>query len=329
MCIDCDPMKIDFQTNAQHCGRCGHSCLGGACVAGMCQKQLLYAIDNPLAVAVDANYLYFSAVDSNVYILSSAVDGGAAPTVLVKTPVYASDIAPFAGGVGLAHYSGASLVYLDGGLKTIDGYFFQYGAAVSNGYFWWTTSSPSSVKNAKLDGTNVQTQFVDPNPGAQGLVVEGTTAYWTDVGGQKIMRGDVDATPVVVAPIGLSRSVTGSYRIVRVGNDLIWTEPSSTNVAKDGRVMRAVGSVPDAAVTPVATGLGNPQYIAYDGTYVYWTNQGDTSVSRIKGDGSEPMPKSIVTDAVAPLGIAVDTRFVYFSQAQSIPYGGGIYRVAK
>src|SRR5262245_7861561 len=34
----------DIEANAEHCGRCGHSCLGGACVQGRCQPRRLAVV---------------------------------------------------------------------------------------------------------------------------------------------------------------------------------------------------------------------------------------------------------------------------------------------
>ena len=33
--------NVDTMTSAQHCGRCDHDCLGGACAAGECQPVVL------------------------------------------------------------------------------------------------------------------------------------------------------------------------------------------------------------------------------------------------------------------------------------------------
>ena len=63
------PSCGDVQSAPLNCGRCGHSCLGGACVAGKCQPVTLVTGEPGLgAVAVDATATtaYYAAENSGV-----------------------------------------------------------------------------------------------------------------------------------------------------------------------------------------------------------------------------------------------------------------------
>lgn len=58
---DCDGnpangCEVNLNTNANHCGQCGHSCCGGACGSGTCQEADLGSPGN--GYAVDANNIY-------------------------------------------------------------------------------------------------------------------------------------------------------------------------------------------------------------------------------------------------------------------------------
>src|SRR5687768_7515719 len=51
----------DVATDAQNCGRCGHSCLGGLCDKGVCQPIVLAADQpGPQEVLVDATRAYWT-----------------------------------------------------------------------------------------------------------------------------------------------------------------------------------------------------------------------------------------------------------------------------
>ncbi|MEO7034361.1 MAG: hypothetical protein ABI548_10730 [Polyangiaceae bacterium] len=47
------PAAVDTNTDAANCGACGHSCLGGACAAGMCQPLLLGTVPSAVDYARD------------------------------------------------------------------------------------------------------------------------------------------------------------------------------------------------------------------------------------------------------------------------------------
>ncbi len=54
--------SADLQTSKDHCGRCGHSCGGGECVAGKCQAVQIGAVAGAplLYVAVSADHVFVS-----------------------------------------------------------------------------------------------------------------------------------------------------------------------------------------------------------------------------------------------------------------------------
>src|SRR5262245_1510651 len=58
---------VDVASSAAHCGRCGHDCLGGACVLGRCQPVAI-AINrvNPHGLAVDANGVVYWTEDAKI-----------------------------------------------------------------------------------------------------------------------------------------------------------------------------------------------------------------------------------------------------------------------
>jgi hypothetical protein len=61
----CTPGQ-SFQTDPLNCGKCAHSCLGGTCVAGLCQ---------PVALATDTGFAQMSQDTGNIYWTSYQTSG--------------------------------------------------------------------------------------------------------------------------------------------------------------------------------------------------------------------------------------------------------------
>ena len=62
----------DIESSTVNCGRCGHDCGGGACVAGTCQPfTIAPGINAPHGLTVDADHVYFT-VDDTVQSCPSA-----------------------------------------------------------------------------------------------------------------------------------------------------------------------------------------------------------------------------------------------------------------
>lgn len=59
--LDCDTepgCEVDPRTDPAHCGACGHSCGGGACLDGACQPVKLADVFDPGCLALDEAYVY-------------------------------------------------------------------------------------------------------------------------------------------------------------------------------------------------------------------------------------------------------------------------------
>ena len=73
----CDD-AADLDSDAENCGRCGHDCLGGECEFGKCLPVTVAASQtNPIDVATDGTYVYWSGSDSEkkkYYVASRRVD---------------------------------------------------------------------------------------------------------------------------------------------------------------------------------------------------------------------------------------------------------------
>jgi hypothetical protein len=58
----CGSSCVDLQADSQNCGRCGHSCQGGQCGSGVCQRMVLASGETTLGISlsVDSSYVYYT-----------------------------------------------------------------------------------------------------------------------------------------------------------------------------------------------------------------------------------------------------------------------------
>ena len=119
----------DLQNDPKNCGTCGHDCLGGDCLTGICQPALVTQSASlaPYAMVLDSGKLYFTNIRAYTLFTVFVVD--AAGTNATATQ--------------LVDYSQGYTTPLVDGLL--------YGLAVRNGYFY-TSIYASSGSNGKWEG---------------------------------------------------------------------------------------------------------------------------------------------------------------------------------
>ncbi len=82
----------DLKTDPHHCGRCGHDCLGGRCLDGMCDARMLAGnLPAPLAIAAFSGWVYWGDAESGM--ISRVKTDGSRVERLTKAVAPISDIA--------------------------------------------------------------------------------------------------------------------------------------------------------------------------------------------------------------------------------------------
>ncbi len=323
MCVD------DFQTNAAHCGRCDHSCLGGLCSAGACLPvQLAMGQGNGGAIAVNATTVYWTLLESlGPWIKSVPIDGGSTTTIATSTNVD-----------GGALYGGANGVVLD-----------------STSVYWTVGNNNNLVMKAPLGGgPNVVLTGGQANPAI--IVATATTLYWPNFNysGNNVESVSIDGgVATVIAPnqsnpgsiaidasniywvnYALSgQSTVMKYPLIGGSPTLIATDTSNgaSGIAVDsanvywtnnvtGRINKV--SVNGGTITSIASGQSAPAFVAVDATWVYWTNPGDGTVAAVSTTGGTP--KTIASNQTKVSGMTIDAVAVYWTTGL-----GTIMKVAK
>jgi hypothetical protein len=348
--------ETDLQTNAESCGACGHSCLGGQCVGGKCQPFQLASASRPNGVAVDATNVYFT-FPSVPAIQSVGRDGtctpaspcpkdfaGAAlddpltqirgPSAIVSdgTSVWWTNQAN--GTLGRRAAGGGAITNWGPARSTEPGYL-----ALAGGKIWWTNAFASAeptfhVYRSDLDGSNVTgvAQYTNPATsffGDGGITADASHVYWASEKSGVYMAAFADAPCVegsTCKPVYTTGGASAPYGVAVDDTFVYWTEPAS------GTIRRAPKAGTGASVQ-VATGQDMPKAIAAMGGFVYWGNVGTTNatagtIRRAPQVGAvcDGAACELVATAAAPTAIVAGDDGLYWTDDVA---AGGVYRLAK
>ncbi len=112
---------VDTTSDANNCGSCGRSCLGGSCLSGVCQPWTVGGTSNPSSVATDGTNIYWT--EATLQTLLEVPAAGGNPITLAT------------GAVTGAAYGGGHVSYLGNG----SGFGFAVAGQASSGTSLSTT----------------------------------------------------------------------------------------------------------------------------------------------------------------------------------------------
>jgi hypothetical protein len=321
----------ELSGDPQNCGRCGHSCLGGPCMGGMCQPWILASGQYmPTGLSVSDGWVYWVNQVPNGAAMRVRTDG-TQPTVIAPNqfnPIY---------------------------------------IVADDTHVWWSTNEAagSSVSRAPLNGGPVE-RFISGQTFTEGVTIDAQNVYWSNASGAQggLFRWPKSAPPTSAgiamatgsylrgtsndgrrvfwsdATLGLVQSVDtdgGSYFIHASAQNtpllidlrdgyLYWPAYGS------GDVRRATldGGVPET----LASGEQHPFFVVSDARAVYWC--GDNVIGLAAGGYVAMRPldggarQQLAADGTqAPLGMTQDEDALYYGTG-ALPDGRGyIWKVAK
>jgi hypothetical protein len=339
----------NLMMDPDNCGSCGHSCLGGGCVAGACTPITLASgawVVGSTGLAIDTIYVYWTnqnGANSGVNKISKTASTGGTPTPVVSGSTY-SDIEDVA----------------------TDG----------NGYVYWTVRlTMGFVQRAPPTGANVAT-IASNQSSPDFLVSNGTTVFWTNQGTNQVMSAPADGTGTVLPtqlntsnengtiPAGIAIDSTNVYYVTKTaGGGLAEYVPlaggpvtdlgsgSYSTIAVDDDNVYWTGGFASPVVyqnsktgTPstvliIASGgmpaLTCPLHLASDGTNVYFLDRGTDSAGnivagagalyRVPVGNTGKLPPPLVSGLTDPQSVAVDEQAIYWvSGTYGVPADAGI-----
>jgi hypothetical protein len=316
---------VDLQSDAADCGRCGHSCQGGACTTAQCQPITIAPASFAMSLAVDASFVYWAESQdpsrgaSAGSIRRAPIGGGGTFTLIAGNQPSPSAIAVNASG----------LLWINLGT----------GGTLPGGLMYLAPGA--------IDPIAVATAYSGP---AGPLALSATQVYWFDntpvlePGGGSGRGEGLLSLPLTAQ--SLTPTATPTVLMTTTVNCVIAMALNATNVffTQSGCTARS-GLVQTATLSPLA----GPTSLLPAGTFLngpYTNNAGvfGTAQARMAVDArnvyfastdlaevlqSIPLAgggPTTLSPTGAPNGVAVDGAYVYWTDVttvNAIPIGGG------
>ena len=171
-------------------------------------------------------------------------------------------------------------------------------------HIYWSEYLGSTIMEANLDGTGVQTLIsVQAQDGPYGVAVDSNHIYWSIPGGGTIMEANLDGSN----PQTLISGQSSTYGVAVDSSHIYW----ANDVGGNGTIMEA--NLDGTSVQALVSGLSNPGALAVDSSHIYWSEFGGT-IMEANLDGSNP--QTLVTgqaDLNYPNFIAVGSGHIYWT----------------
>jgi hypothetical protein len=286
------PCSTDLMTDALNCGRCGHDCVGGKCMAGQCRPVTLASgLSNPNGIALGGTDVYVTTYSSNAVL--TVPKAGGAVAVLATNQTAAMGVA------------------LDNDTLYWANNDFAFNDAGYLGGVWKCTLPACATRT-----------LVRPADYGSYPVIRSGTLFYNAVNVGEIDRSALDGT----GQIALATNVNQPFAFAVDDTHLYFTsiEASLNRVLIDGgnaNNPQAIG----ASDAPVG-------FVTLDDTRVYWAYTTAQKVSHVssapKDGGGDEIEYGAPVDNVVPLGVAVDATYLYWStagvyDAMGVPAGDG------
>jgi hypothetical protein len=339
----CGSSCADTTTDPHNCGRCGHDCLAGACVAGNCQSWVVANVSashagllgSQAGSALVSGGHFDLATDGKNVVWIDAYQG------VLQAPASGESSGPI---VNLAPLQSSNTVE-PGFLAMTNGVVAWTMWDVNNGISVYEASKKSQDAGISVASLPLGATTAGDLPLGLALDATGENAYFLD----SLNASNSPLSPGLIKCDFVGKSCKNIYSAtvpkVILGDDvavsganLFWTDSSS------GDVWHADSSHPTSAI---ATAQQAPSLLAVAGQYVYWVDvtladadAGTASSFRInRTTQSTPGPVAMVASGEGILtGFGTDGVYVYFSGsdlAQSgsfidyVPVDGGQPRSLK
>ncbi len=321
------------ETDPDNCGRCGHSCQGGACLDGVCQPVTIAPDeDSPVSIAVDGTSVYWL----------NWTDNDLDPDPNVTT------VRALAKATGAITTLGTTAPFYSGSLHVVGNSLFFYRSMIDG-----TPFNGAGVMQVCTDGSCPLTRVFGPgedNP--LGIAADASNLFFhDDQRGGLVRTGDDGSNPVTIAPdpgvggyvsafaLDAARVYVLSYTSVSGGGDLLGiardgsgtiayafgafvdvvSDDQDLFVSDSERVLRVAKNGASTAVIGMASAPlpgnnsseGPIQAMALDAERVYWVESAPAVLRSVRKDGTGSTSLALPDETPNSL-IAVDDVCVYW-----------------
>lgn len=333
---ECSGSCADLASDRAHCGRCGHDCGGGACVAGQCQPVAVApGRMGPVGLAVTADAIYWSETATR------GMDGRIATCPLPRCTLAPRLITDARGEVGVVAVAGTSIFFSGCSGDSCDDFVRLYQCPLvgcpatpqivaSDPTLKWLRLAvgptrlyvigPSLVASCDpadciaTRQVNMATVFGATNGALVDLALDNGTLY-VDAGAdlRSCPEPQGCASPTVVTGSATVASPFG----VR-GGVVYWFTPFSAGVI---RIWRC--NATSCSPTLFASESDGVSELQVDDSGVYWLNATKGTIRHCPLSGCTGAPDFLANGLIAPKALTLGAGFVYWIE------GNDINRVAK
>jgi hypothetical protein len=323
----CGDSCVDVSSDPRNCGRCGHDCLGGACVSGRCQ---------PVELASGHQFAFLAVTSTTLF--AGWPDGIESIPLPTGTPVPVANAhvgGIVASAVDLFWVSDDGLWVARGGLASsitklvpVDEPLGSYAtgiAADASRVYWFGHAMYATSGTLHAVGFDGASPTALPAPSSEflgSLAADGQAVYWgtwDSVGSTTVPAGPASELAPAATP-GQGDVFDDGFVAIDDANIFVATMPQITSLPKAG-----------GAVTSIAP-THDPVAIAVDDTYVYWadfTDQHTSSILRAPKAGGSP--ETLASSMLSTQHILVDAVSVIWANIGTTLSGsdGSVMRLAK
>jgi sugar lactone lactonase YvrE len=336
---DCDGQRgngceLRTTSDSLNCGRCGRSCLGAACQDGRCAPIILASATEPFAVAVDGEFVFYTATDATGELCRVPKNGGSVESLsteeadprfvaLDETHVYWTNYAN--GSVRRARKDGSSRETLRGDAGT------PLGLALHGDSVYFSDATGGNVWVVAKSGGSARTLATgQATPTA--IAVDAEYVYWTNQGEANVRRaphGSQNVSGEIVGPLNEPLDAGGagadySWGIAVDDDNVYWRDDVVGWSPIGGPVGRVMGiSKSGGRERALVSGHPGARFLSLDEEFIYWTNYDSGTVMQARKDGTVAI--ELARGQSSPHGIATDRDAVYWTNFGA----GAILKVAK
>ena len=187
----CGDAWVITSCDLSNCGRCGHSCGGGGCSAGLCQPIVVSTFGGSLSpnqhIAVDDANVYWTSLQEGGAVMSCPKDGcDGGPAILTSTTspsalavadqtVYFGQDIPGGGNIFSCPTTGCAAAPTSLNAKGYAGTLSVYDGTV----YWTYAPGPPAVYACVVDSGVCPPNSISSATSPWGLAVEDSGIYWT------------------------------------------------------------------------------------------------------------------------------------------------------
>jgi hypothetical protein len=317
----------DTQMDSHNCGRCGHDCLGGACVQGHCQAVALVSSDagvTPFGLAQDDAYLYWTDLKATGSVNRTSKDAGStlpvSPSAVYPRTVVVDDAGVVFWGESSGIYRCAHTGCSGNPLLVATGNSVS-SLAIDGNFVYWSEGAPQILRAHQYGSNETGATLWQGDAATNEVAADGQRVYFTAQDGLLHAIG-VDGGAPATASWGNPLS-SGSQGIAVYGGDVYWTVADPTQ----GSILAAPTST--LTVGTVAASQQDPQPVATDGANVYWANVNIAAQSAVIlgcSIANCPSPTQLFQrQASNAVAMVVDDRSIYWTDS----YNGSLWMLAK